>query len=242
VSRGKRDPNYPAMPPIARLHRPWIFTEKLNGTNGLIVIADVEATARAGTFPPPLASLAGFGFDQDSDAPVMVGVSAGIWAGSKNQWLGPDGDNFGFGRWVRDNATALIETLGGGIHRGEWWGSGIQTGYGLPKGERRFSLFNTSKWTSPGAYVAGQTSPDAVVLDDAAIPGLGVVPVLEAYVDGHDLNATMISWLDLLQYQGSHAAPGFMDAEGVVAYQPSSGSCFKATIRNDDIPKSLAGR
>src|ERR1700678_3231147 len=65
-----------------------------------------------------------------------------LYAGSRSQWLGPDGDNFGFGKWVPDNKAELLK-LGPGTHYGEWWGAGIQRKYGLS--EKRFSLFNTHR-------------------------------------------------------------------------------------------------
>jgi hypothetical protein len=216
-----KDPNYPAMPPTARLHRDWLITEKLNGTNGLIVVKDISTF----TNDPE---------DPSTHWPVPLNFMVqgartdgiGIWAGSKNQWLGPDGDNFGFGAWVKANADLLIDTLGEGQHRGEWWGSGIQTGYGLPKGEKRFSLFNTSRW-------------DAEMDELNALGiGLGVVPLL-AISDGHNLNRVVHAWLDELEKSGSVAAPGFMNAEGIVAFQPASQISFKATIKHDEIPKAL---
>lgn len=72
-------------------------------------------------------------------------------------------DNFGFARWAENNAEALFEVLGFGTHFGEWWGSGIQRGYGLPKGEKRFSLFNVHRWKD---------------VDFSSVPGLGVVPTM----------------------------------------------------------------
>ena len=42
--------------------------------------------------------------------------------------------------------------LGVGQHFGEWWGFGIQRGYGLH--ERRFSLFNTGRWSDPAVRPA----------------------------------------------------------------------------------------
>lgn len=66
--------------------------------------------------------------------------------GSRTRWITPQDDNFGFAAWVEANREELMK-LGPGRHYGEWWGSGIQRAYGLPKGERRFSLFNVSRWT-----------------------------------------------------------------------------------------------
>lgn len=217
--KSPRDPNFPGMPPTARLHRPWIITEKINGTNGLIAISNDLATAESIGWPMPLANYTVL--DESND---LGWQRIGVWAGSKNQWLGPDGDNFGFGGWVKENAVLLADLLGPGLHRGEWWGSGIQTGYDLPKGEKRFSFFNTSRWD------------DRSLLLDLDI-GLDVVPKIHDNVDGHDLNEAVIASLALLEQFGSLASPGFMRAEGIVAFQPASQTSFKATIHNDEIPK-----
>jgi len=58
--------------------------------------------------------------------------------GSRNRWLTDAQDNYGFRRWVLRNETDLLK-LGPGHHYGEWYGSGIQRGYGLH--EKRFMLF-----------------------------------------------------------------------------------------------------
>jgi hypothetical protein len=80
------------------------------------------------------------------------GTNAQVWisddgtdirAGSRNRWLTYSEDNFGFAKWVMDHRDELL-TLGPGRHFGEWWGSGIQRRYGLD--EKRFSLFNVSRW------------------------------------------------------------------------------------------------
>src|SRR5690349_12935807 len=66
-----------------------------------------------------------------------------LCAASRSRILGPGEDNFGFRVWVEANRDALL-TLGPGQHFGEWWGAGIQRGYGLK--EKRFSLFNVHRW------------------------------------------------------------------------------------------------
>src|SRR4051812_15171611 len=74
---------------------------------------------------------------------VHVGDDGSVFAGSRSQWL-IDSDNYGFGRWVKDNADDLAAMLGPGTHFGEWFGQGIQRGYGL--GEKRFYLFQTGRY------------------------------------------------------------------------------------------------
>src|SRR5271170_4782953 len=67
-----------------------------------------------------------------------------VFAGSRSQWITPEQDNFGFARWVAENKEELLK-LGPGSHFGEWWGAGIQRRYDLK--EKRFSLFNTHRWS-----------------------------------------------------------------------------------------------
>ncbi len=135
-----------------------------------------------------------------------------VTAGSRNRWITPDHDNYGFAQWVMDN-TEDLKKLGPGYHYGEWWGSGVQRRYGLT--EKRYSLFNTSRW---GGSESGK--PDCC----------HVVPVLYA----GDFTPSIV---DETMYQllgtGSRAAPGFKDPEGVVVYLPAANSLFKVTLGGD---------
>lgn len=151
---------------------------------------------------------------------VFVGEDGSVRAGSRSQWIGPDGDNFGFAAWVRDHADELRE-LGPGRHFGEWWGSGIQRGYGLQKGEKRFSLFNVARW--------GDQRPACC----------HVVPVL--YRGLFD-TAVVEQALDLLRDGGSRAAPGFMRPEGIVVFHIAGNVGFKQTLEKDEEPKSFSKR
>ena len=65
---------------------------------------------------------------------------------SRKRLITVESDNFGFARWVHINAELLAEVLGDGTHYGEFYGSGIQRGYGLKNGEKRFALFNAVRW------------------------------------------------------------------------------------------------
>ena len=47
--------------------------------------------------------------------------------GSRNRWITPEDDNYGFSRWAHEHKDELL-TLGPGRHFGEWWGNGIQRG------------------------------------------------------------------------------------------------------------------
>lgn len=152
-----------------------------------------------------------------TNAAILVNES-GVFAGSKNRVLTPgkSTDNFGFAGWVEQNASDLASALGPGLHRGEWWGVGIQRGYGLV--ERRFSLFNTAKWTE--AY------------NNLELPAnVHVVP--ELYVGPFDTNKINLKVAELRDF-GSVAVPGYLSAEGVIVFHRASQDIYKITCLNDD--------
>lgn len=146
-----------------------------------------------------------------TNASVRVYADGTVRAGSRTRWITPEDDNFGFAAWVRDHAEEL-RGLGEGHHFGEWWGRGIQRGYGL--NERRFSLFNVSRWNA-------DTPPPScchvvpVFCDDvpfAEVPGL---------LD------------DIFFFRKSWAAPGFDRPEGAMIYHSAARQYFKYTLDGD---------
>jgi hypothetical protein len=164
-----------------------------------------------------------------TNAQIYVHNDGSVQAGSRNRWITPEADNFGFARWVWDNTKALAEQLGPGQHFGEWWGQGIQRTYGLT--EKRFSLFNVSRWKSPMNEKAG----DSTVCYQA--PLVHVVPVLLK----HTFDTGKVdSVLRDLAAIGSFAAPGFMNPEGVVVYHTKSNGLYKKTLDKNDGHKGAA--
>ena len=149
---------------------------------------------------------------------VFISDDGSIIVGSRKRWITPQDDNFGFAKWVEENKDELLK-LGVGRHFGEWWGSGIQRGYDLPKGEKRFSLFNVSRWS-----------------DDSLRPKCcHVVPVL---YQGLFDTVKVDECLGNLKLNGSMASPGFMRPEGVVVFHIAGNIGFKKTIEKDEVPKS----
>lgn len=186
-------------PKIARLCRSTVVTEKIDGTNAQVYIVALE------------------GFAEPSPFCLWQRDGLAIFAGSRSRWVTPGkDDNFGWAAWVRDHAEELA-ALGEGRHYGEWWGSGIQRGYGLRDGEKRFSLFNVGRWR--------ETPPPACC---------SIVPVLH---EGDFDMAAIDSSLAMLAQHGSRAAPGFIKPEGVVVYHAASRTLFKRTIEKDSEPK-----
>jgi RNA ligase len=150
-----------------------------------------------------------------------------VLAGSGSRWITPEDDNYGFARWVKDHEDELRTGLGIGKHFGEWWGAGIQRRYGLK--EKRFSLFNVARWKGR-LGLHGQLEGFANEKQGLPPACCGVVPVLwEGEFDTYSIRLQ----LNLLASDGSVAAPGFTNPEGVVVYHAASGQLFKQTLEGD---------
>jgi len=202
---------FEGFPKMARLTREVIVTEKIDGTNAQIVIA--------------YHSLSG---DPASWQPHVIAERGGLFmlAGSRTRYITPESDNFGFAKWVQAHAAELF-ALGVGRHFGEWWGSGIQRGYGLT--EKRFSLFNTSRWSD-------DRDREKFPADRPSC--CSVVPVLFQGLMSPKVEEGPMA---RLRHEGSVAAPGFMKPEGIVVYHVAAGVAFKKTLEKDDEPKTLRG-
>jgi len=207
---------------MARLRRECIITEKIDGTNASIYI---------GPYISGDAQCIGIQYTEN--------VPLGMWVGSRNRWITLADDNFGFARWVYDHTSELFE-LGEGHHFGEWWGSGIQRGYGYKNGERFFSLFNATRWVEhdkPTASISSDNPKAPPVFQEHAPACCKVVPVL---YDGLFSTLAARSELNRLACLGSVASLEYMNPEGIVVYHKAARVGFKMTIKNDDKPKGQA--
>lgn len=220
---------FEAWPKTPRLRKPAIYTEKIDGTNGAVVVKELNPY--------------NYHFSLDDGDVVQNGnviivereeteTYFAVAAQSRKRLISPQDDNFGFARWVHENAHALVEVLGEGRHFGEWWGSGIQRGYGLKNGERYFSLFNVSRWNEKDEDTDMLLPHGKVELE--TIPQLRTVPLLATT---ETFDTEHVNWiLSLLESEGSQAVDHLWDAEGVIVYHTASGQVYKAFC-NDD-PKS----
>lgn len=157
-----------------------------------------------------------------TNAAVVIDEEGNVGAQSRKRLITPESDNHGFAKWVQDNADALRDVLGVGRHFGEWWGSGIQRGYGCQPGERYFSLFNVTRW-------------DDKYDEDTWPAGLSIVPVL--YWGPFNQSAIQECLGDLMR-DGSYARFSFPNPEGVVVFHTAANEMFKVTLENDEAPKS----
>lgn len=190
----------------------WV-SEKIDGSNSAVVIERQEE-------------------QRETDAVVRYvyvdDVAYVVRAQSRKRFLlpGKQTDNFGFAQYVFDNAEALVKTLGVGRHYGEYWGSGIQRGYGMVNGERWFSLFPTSRVSR-----SFQNYHDILT-----VPQLNIVPELYS---GPWSGNVIEDCLDVLRDHGTFASNGAGQAEGVVVTFKLSGARYKAFVNDDGVPKSL---
>lgn len=140
-----------------------------------------------------------------SNGAIIITDWGDVFAQSRNRILKPDSsdDNFGFGTWVEYNKSDLFR-LGTGHHFGEWWGLGIQRRYGMK--QKVFSLFNT--------YRPAESLPECV----------RNVPIL-----GDDIEQA----LGILTTEGSQAAPGYMNPEGIVIFSCLHKTRYKIIINED---------
>jgi hypothetical protein len=148
-----------------------------------------------------------------TNAQICITADGGFYVGSRTRWITQDDDNFGFAAWAYRNRDELMN-LGVGQHFGEWWGVGIQRGYGMS--ERKFSLFNVTRWA--------ENRPACC----------DVVPTLYRGIFHSNEVSTALA---TLENAGSFASPGFMKPEGIIVYHTAAGIGFKKTIEKDDRPK-----
>lgn len=210
---------------IPRLSREILISEKIDGTNGQVAI--IKMLDLHDSFAGDYQNQNQYCGEFIRDYCLAEQNGLVMFAGSRTRWLdcSSNGDNYGFAKWVQANGKELFK-LGEGKHYGEWWGRGIQRGYGLE--ERRFSLFNVGRWGGIDTkFYEGdkrQCCPKCC----------SVVPIL--YRGTFD-TTTIRGCLARLATNGSKASPGFFRAEGIIIFHTASGNLFKKTIENDEKPK-----
>lgn len=157
---------------------------------------------------------------------------------SRKRLITPDDDNFGFARWAYDNAGALTDVLGYGVHFGEWFGEGIQKN---PLGieGKRFAHFSPWKFN------------DA---EKERIENSGLVEFVPILFEGQADEWTIPHTIEMLRVYGSRVEgakstevevfPGpdgtytkANAAEGVIVWQKETQQKYKILLENDSIHK-----
>lgn len=212
---------FESFPKIPRYSRDCIITEKIDGTNAQVLIVDKTEGGYSGPF-------------------VWEDDFIGIAAGSRNKWLTVESDNHAFAKWVAENGEELLK-LGYGRHFGEWWGRGIQRGYGI--NEKRFSLFNVTKWNpvyfemfKVRAWERSNKKELCPVYKEPPKCCHVVPPIASGefgIVNTHGHTIVDVG-LNVLRACGSLAAPGYMKPEGIVIFHVAGNILFKKTIEEDN--------
>lgn len=123
-------------PSLTRFSHGWTVTEKLDGTNGAILIEHESQVPEE--------------FRGQALLKTNAIQPTYLFAQSRNRMLSLEQDNHGFARFVHDNAEALVAALGEGRHFGEWVGKGVnKRHYNLD--QKVFALFNTHRWAGLNA-------------------------------------------------------------------------------------------
>lgn len=113
---------------------------------------------------------------------------------SRTRFIIPEDDNYGFARFVQDNKQEFIESLGEGVHFGEWAGNGINSGEGLD--HKELFLFDVYRYK------------------DKTLPkNVRTVPIL---YHGEYSKGIIESLAEDLKKNGSKIVEGFMRPEGMV--------------------------
>lgn len=152
-----------------------------------------------------------------TNALICIGKDGSFQVGSRNRWITPGDDNFGFANWAYQNKDVLL-SLGAGYHYGEWWGGSIQRGYGVQ--EKTFSLFDPR-----------------MALRDGGLPDC--VKVVPTIYQGDFTDECVAEAMGRLGKQGSLASPGYMNPEGIIIRFIASNVVAKRTFDHEDNHKYL---
>jgi hypothetical protein len=173
-----------------------------------------------------------------TNAQVYITDDGQMFFGSRTRWITPEQDNYGFAKWATEHREELLQ-LGPGRHFGEWWGGGIQRGYGLAKDDKRFSLFNVERWCLHDQVPQQIPCGDPRIVKFQQILPKCVRLVPELY-RGEFCEEAWKEQIAILKAFGSQAVQGFMSPEGVVVFHTAANMGFKKTLEKDEQPKSLA--
>ena len=181
---------FKAWPKTPRLENElMVITEKIDGTNACVIFHEVSKGEEHN-------AITTLSYEGD--------LEIGVWAQSRTRLIYPEDDNFGFAKYVKENAEELFFLLGMGRHYGEWWGQGIQRTYGADR--KYFSLFNT--------FIP-------VNLNEIGVKSIPVI-----YSGKFDLNIVPGA-IESLKVDGSRAYPGYMKPEGICIYLRSTDTIYR---------------
>lgn len=163
----------------------------------------------------------------DGTNACIVAQDGKVTAQSRKRIITPDDDNYGFARWVYDNAGTLLDTLGYGYHYGEWFGEGIQKN---PLGieGKRFALFHPTKYNEKNGYELSK------------VDGLETVPLLHSGQCGLYTIPQIVEELEMYGSKVVGAAKNgavAAKAEGIIIWNNETRTRTKMLLENDAFHK-----
>lgn len=146
-----------------------------------------------------------------------------VSAQSRKRLITPGDDNYGFAAWVYENAGALTDVLGYGVHFGEWFGEGIQKN---PLGieGKRFAHFSPWKFND---------------MEKERIQESGLVEFVPVLFEGQADYMTIPNVIDNLRAFHSYVPGAKWDAkaEGIIVWHRETQQKYKILLDNDAIHK-----
>lgn len=196
---------------IARLNREVIVTEKIDGTNGLVHVAE-DGTVRAGSRSRWI-------------TPEDDNFNFAKWVAENADELRGLGPGYHYGEWW---GLGIQRTYGLDERRFSLFNVG------------RWGDVREAKCTKchlPATTWAPEVCTRCKTLRAPEPPKrpacCHVVPIVDRGVG----SAVAANAIEILRGRGSIAAPGFMKPEGVVVFHTASGHLYKVTVEKDEDPK-----
>lgn len=157
-----------------------------------------------------------------------------VSAQSRKRLITPESDNFGFAEWVHENAGALTDVLGYGVHFGEWFGEGIQKN---PLGieGKRFALFSPWKFNESQKEVIENSG--LVEFVPVLFEGQADIYTIPRVLEELDWDGTKVQGAKMIS-QGYAFEPDRMARpEGIIVWHRETQQKYKILLDNDSIHK-----
>lgn len=162
---------------------------------------------------------------------ILDGV---VTAQSRKRLITPGDDNYGFAKWVYENAGALTDVLGYGVHFGEWFGEGIQKNPLGVEG-KRFAHF--SPWKFQGEARERVENSGLVEFVPVLHEGQADWATIPGIMDDLLWNGTKVKGARMVSQGFGHDDDNMAPPEGIIVWHKESQQKYKILCQNDSIHK-----
>lgn len=153
-----------------------------------------------------------------------------VTAQSRKRLITPEDDNFGFARWVYENAGALTDVLGYGVHFGEWFGEGIQKN---PLGieGKRFAHFSPWKYDEAGRERIENSG--LVEFVPVLHEGPADIYTIPSIMQDLDVYGTKVAGAKKIANGYAHEPDEMARPEGIIVWHKESQQKYKILLDGD---------